>query len=235
MMLAKLYQLKGITPPYFKLILLGSENVDSNQIDYLKKIFKCKKIYNQYGHSEKATLALQVPNGEALAFVPYYGYSELLNENNIVISRTDQIGEIVATGFSKAMPFIRYRTGDQAYLSEEWTDNYMKYWKKIKKVEGRIQEFIYTNDGRKISICTVGGAHISELNNVIDMQYEQEKEGELIVNVLADYIVSDEEKRVIARKYEELFDDKICCEVHQVKEIKRTSRDKKIMLIQHIK
>ena len=86
-----------------------------------------------------------------------------------------------------------------------------------------------------MSICTVGGAHISELNNVLDMQYEQEKVGELIVNVIADYQINEDEKKVIARKYENIFDNKITCEVRQVESLKRTSRDKKIMLIQHVK
>ena len=46
--------------------------------------------------------------------------------------------------------------------------------------------------------------------------------------------MSKEEKKIIAQKYEKLFDDKISCEVHQVDNLKRTSRDKKIMLVQHI-
>lgn len=233
-MLAKLYQIKGGTPPKFDYIFLGSENVEKEQIKFLKKIFNCDKIYNQYGHSEKVVLALQIPDGEALAFNPFYGYFELLNESDDVIKEEGKLGEIVGTGFSKSMPFIRYRTSDQAYLSNEESNSYMRYWKKIKKIEGRLHEFIYTNDGRKVSICTVGGAHIAELNNVIDMQYEQEEEGKLIVNILADYSVSEEEKKIIAQKYEELFDDKINCEVRQVESIKRSGRDKKVMLIQHI-
>ena len=235
MLLAKLYQTKGVEPPKFKCIFLGSENVDDEQINFFKKVFQCKTIYNQYGHSEKAALALQTPDGSSLAFVPYYGYFELLDKEDQSITDTDKIGEIVATGYSKSMPFIRYRTSDQAYLSEEDSDSYMRHWKKIKKIEGRLHEFIYTNDGRQVSICTVGGAHISELNNVLDMQYEQEKVGELIVNVIADYQINEDEKKVIARKYENIFDNKITCEVRQVESLKRTSRDKKIMLIQHVK
>lgn len=233
-MLAKLYQIKGVTPPKFEYIFLGSENVEEEQLEFLKKTFSCKKIYNQYGHSEKVVLALQIPDGEALAFNPFYGYFELLDESNDVIKDEGRLGEIVGTGFSKSMPFIRYRTSDQAYLTNEVSNSYMRYWKKIKKIEGRLHEFIYTNDGRKISICTVGGAHIAELNNVIDMQYEQEKQGELIVNVLADYDIAQQEKNIIATKYEQIFDGKVRCEVKQVKSLKRSGRDKKIMLIQHL-
>lgn len=234
LLLAKLYEINNVTPPHFDYIFLGSENIDRIQIDYLKKTFRCEHIYNQYGHSEKVALALQIPGGESLAFVPYYGYFELLDEADNVISDTEQLGEIVATGFSKSMPFIRYRTSDMAYLSEEKTDSYMKYWKKIKNIEGRLHEFIYASDGRQVSICTVGGAHISELNNVIDMQYEQEKKGELIVNVLANYRISDDEKLVISEKYEKLFNGDVKCEVRQVDSLRRTNRNKKIMLIQHV-
>lgn len=233
-MLAKLYQIKRVTPPKFELIFLGSENIEEGQIEFLKKIFCCDKIYNQYGHSEKAVLALQIPDGEALAFNPFYGYFELLDESDAVIKDEGQLGEIVGTGFSRSMPFIRYRTSDQAYISNEVSNTYMRCWKKIRKIEGRLHEFIYTNDGRMVSICTVGGAHIAELNNVIDMQYEQEKKGELIVNVLSEYEITQQEKDVIAAKYEKLFDGKLRCEVKQVESLKRSNRDKKIMLIQHL-
>ncbi len=233
-LLARLYEVNKKEAPCFNLIFLGSENVDKGQIQYLKRIFNCSHIYNQYGHSEKAALALQIPDGESMAFVPFYGYFELLNENNSIIQDTNSIGEIVATGFSKSMPFIRYKTSDMAYLSEEETDSYMKYWKKIKGIEGRLHEFIYTKSGRKISICTVGGAHISELNNVIDMQYEQFVKGELIVNIISESIISESEKCIIEKKYEELFDGDIKCQVCQVDKLRRTGRDKKIMLVQHV-
>ncbi len=233
-LLAKLYEIRGIEAPTFKLIFLGSENINEDQISYLKKVFKCSRVYNQYGHSEKAALAFQIIEGNSLAFVPFYGYVELLDELGKEIQNTTAIGEIVATGFSKSMPLIRYKTGDMAFLSNEKVDDFMSDWKKISSIEGRLHEFIYTKSGRKVSICTVGGSHIAELSNVIDMQYEQQKRGELIVNILANHEVSRSDMKAIEKKFVELFDNDIECRVCQVKKIVRTERDKKIMLIQHI-
>jgi len=235
LMLARLYELKKVTPPKFDIILLGSENIDKIQIEFLKDFFMCTKIYNQYGHSEKATLALQTPSGSSLGFVPIYGYSELLDKSERTISDMEHLGEIVATGFSKSMPLIRYKTGDMAFLSEEKTNDFMKDWKKIKGIEGRLHEFIVTSNGRNISICTIGGAHISELNDIVDMQYEQNAPGDLIVHIVSDSVMPKETLRIIEKKYEDLFNGEINCTLKQVKKLKRTNRNKKIMLIQNIK
>lgn len=234
LLLAKLCEACNIEIPSFSIIFLGSENVDSFMIKEIKEKFCCQKVYNQYGHSEKAVLALQTPNGQSMAFVPTYGYAELVDNNGKVVTKDGEIGEIIATGFSKTMPFIRYKTNDLAYASNEITDDYMSQWKKIKGIEGRLHEFIITSTGRKISICTVGGAHISELNEILDMQYEQNRPGELIINILAKEKLNSDMKERIAMKYMQLFDGEMECFVKQVEVIKRTSRNKKVMLIQNI-
>lgn len=233
-LLARLYEQNGIKAPKFERIILSSENVSETDIGYLKRVFQCHCIYNQYGHSEKAVIALQLPDGKSLAFDPFYGYFELLNDENNNIVSPDILGEITATGFNKSMPLIRYRTSDMAYLSDETSSSYMKYWKKISGIEGRLQEFIYTKSGRAVSVCTVGGAHISELNSILDMQYEQLEKGKLIIDVLAKGTLDDQIKKQISKEYEELFNGDITCDVKQVDRIKRTSRDKKIMLITNL-
>lgn len=233
MMLARLFDMKKIKAPAFKIIILGSENVDEQQIDYFKKVFSCERIYNQYGHSEKATLALQLLDGKALGVVPTYGYAEIVDDNDRVINSVDVAGEIVATGFSRSMPLIRYKTSDRAAWSTEEACGFMRDWKKFSCIEGRLQEFILTKTGRKVSICTVGGAHIAELENVIDMQYEQKMQGELIINVVVGERLSQEAHRRIEEKYELLFENEVICRVNEVEKLERTSRGKKIMLIQH--
>lgn len=99
-----------------------------------------------------------------------------------------------------------------------------------------MHEFIYTKDKRSVSICTVGGAHIKELNSILDMQYEQFKEGELILNIVEnpEQKLSDEDIISIQKKYEALFENQMRCTVKSVNMIERSGRGKKIMLLQHI-
>lgn len=235
-MLAKLYDVTDTIPPCFSVIMLGSENIDDYQLAYIKKIFQCDHIYNQYGHSEKIVLALQIPEGKNLGVVPVYGYTELVDSTGGIIKDFNKSGEIVGTGFSKSMPFIRYRTGDRSSYVQENCEGYMRDWKKFGKIEGRLHEYVQTDDNRLVSICTIGGAHISELNKILDMQYEQFQPGELYINILENpqNRLSNEDVESIEKKYANLFNDHMKCIVKKMNNIERTSRNKKKMLIQHI-
>lgn len=236
-MLAKLYRLTGRVAPKFDIVFFSSENVYPEQRDYIADVFGATGLYNQYGHSEKALVAGQGREFEGMAFCPLYGYGELVDGNGVAIKKEGVIGELIGTSFCKSMPFIRYKTSDTATLYLGDSDSYMCTWKKTKQLLGRLHEFVYTKDNRKVSICTVGGAHISELNSVIDMQYEQLKDGELIVHVVENPLqpLSDEDKIIIANKYVDIFDGQIECKVNLVPIIQRTKANKKVMLIQHIK
>lgn len=234
-MLAKLYQLSGKSAPTFDIVYFSSENVYCDQMELIKKVFNIKKFFNQYGHSEKVLVAAQGMEFNGLGFAPNYGYMELVDDFLEKVSDEKTMGEIVGTGFSKSMPFIRYKTSDCAKIIKKETDDFMRNWKKISYLEGRLHEFIYDYTGRKISVCTLGGAHIVELNSVLDMQYEQYKPGELLVHVVENpsALLTGEDKMLIEKKYEALFDSKLVCKVDSVNSIERTSRSKKVMLIQH--
>lgn len=236
-LLAKMYQLSTKTAPQFKNIYLSSENVYPEQIELFKEVFRPAKILNQYGHSEKVLLALQNPDGEGLGFMPQYGYMELLDKAGNTVEEKGKLGEIVGTGFSKSMPFIRYKTSDCAAFSNNYkSEGIMKNWKFVNKIEGRLHEFILTSDNRLVSICTVGGSHIKELNSVLDMQYEQIKKGEIIIRVVENpkHRLTVEEKKRIQLKFQEIMENQIQCKVITVDTISRSNRNKKAMLIQNL-
>lgn len=235
-LLARIYEIYGIEPPKFKNIYLGSENIYENQIYLIKKIFKPEKILNQYGHSEKVLLGLQEPLGSQMGFMPQYGYMELIDGTNKIIRKNDQLGEIVGTGYSKCMPFIRYKTSDCAKSIDSPQNGIMKNWRCVSKIEGRLHEFILTKDNRLVSICTIGGAHIKELNSVLDMQYEQKEIGNIIINVVENpnNKLSQINIDKIERKFENIFENQISCKLKIVNSISRSNRNKKSMLIQHL-
>lgn len=228
--LAKNYEVNNIKPPQFDLIILASENTYENQSSYIKKCFNAKEVIYQYGHSEKALLAFKYKNNEKLGFSPTYGYMEMSPSN-------ENYGEIVGTSFSKSMPLIRYKTGDIAQESKYQSDDFMRNYRSVKRIEGRLHEFVFTSDNRKISLVSVAGAHIPELSVAVDMQYEQFKKGELFVNIVenTEKKITSEEKQLIINALENKFNHKMKVYVKVFEEIERTKRNKKIMLIQHIK
>jgi len=60
----------------------------------------------------------------------------------------------------------------------------MRNFDAVQRIEGRLHEFIYTNDNRRVSLVSVAGAHLPALTVVRDMQYEQKVKGRLIVKVV---------------------------------------------------
>src|SRR5262249_578594 len=151
--------------------LLTSENVYDFQLDLFRKVFACP-IINHYGHSERVLMAVSLANDDRLHFLPLYGYPELLDSNAMPITEPGRLGEIVGTPFDNAaMPFVRYRTGDLGMWDEVPTLQ-GKVRLVMRRIEGRLQEFVVCRDARLVSITTLGAAHFHELANVETIQFE---------------------------------------------------------------
>lgn len=234
--LAIQYKKSNLKPPVFNTVFLGSENTYNDQIDFIKDIFSVKKITYNYGHSEEAIIGTKYDDLNEMGFYRTYGHLELIDSNGNNIYAADKLGEMVATSYNKSMPLIRYKTNDFATFSEVKSDSYMKNCVSIKRIEGRLQEFVVTSDNRLVSICTLGGAHISELQNVCDCQFEQFEPGFLYINIVEDkkQILSSNEKESICVAIEKNMENKIKCQIKNVSKIERTKRNKKSMIKQHI-
>lgn len=235
--LAKIYEASGFEPPSFELVFLGSENTYDDQIEYIKKIFKAKTVMYHYGHSEQVLLALKYADANSLGFMPQYGYMELIDSNNSCIKEEGRLGEIVGTGFSKVMPFIRYKTGDCASYSNYKSNDFMKFCRSVERIEGRLHEFVVTKEGRLVSLCSIAGAHIEEFSFVSDMQYEQNEIGKLLIKVTSydgGETLTMQHTRAIKQALENKFNNTMDVEITQVDEIQRTKMGKKVMLKQEL-
>lgn len=236
-LLAETYLESEISPPRFKRIYFGSENVYENQKELIKRVFYPDLMINQYGHTERVLLALQNVDEGGMGFVPFYGYMELLRPDmDVAIHQSGELGEITGTGFSKCMPFIRYRTNDFSEFSTAKYKKTMAGWKRIESLEGRLQEFVVTSDKRLVSICTIGGAHIPEMSLLYDMQYYQDRVGDIIIKAkrFPGRDITQSDISSIERKLESVLDNKINCKVVLTDHIERTDRNKKMMLIQKL-
>lgn len=234
--LAKSYAAARLSPPHFDLIFLSSENTYPEQIAFIKSIFTPRQVLYHYGHSECAAVAIKYAGKDALGFCPVYGITEFLNGDEPV-QTAGEMGEIVATGFNYATPFIRYRTADFAVRSDYKSTDYMKNYLAAERIEGRLHEFIVTKDGRLISICTVGGAHLPSLSLIGDMQYEQFEKGRLTVYVApaieAESITSD----VVRRIYQDFcsyFKGSVEVSIEIRNKMAQTVSGKKVLLKQHL-
>ncbi len=215
-------------------VMLYSENVYGFQMDLFREVFVCP-VLKHFGQSERVLMAASMPDDERYFFWPQYGHFELVDSDGNAITQPGVLGEIVGTSFdNQAMPFIRYRTGDMAMLSDRPRHPLLPKYPVVERIEGRMQEFLVCRDHRLVSITTMGAAHFDELALVDAIQYEQREPGHFILNVVSRRPLDEKARRNIAHAVEVKTQSGCSAEVRTVGEIPRTERGKHRMLIQYL-
>jgi phenylacetate-CoA ligase len=217
--------------PSLQGVLLYSENVYGFQMRLFRQVFRCP-VLKHYGHSERVLMAGSMPDDERYFFWPTYGWFELLDARDRPVTEPGVLGHIVGTSFdNRAMPFVRYRTGDLAVLSGRGHPQLPGHTA-CERIEGRVQEFVIDRDHRAISIANVCAQHIPAFSRIDAMQYHQDRAGELTLKFVTRTPLAPEERRRMARAVSE----KSGCDVTVVRvdALEGTARGKHRMLIQHL-
>ncbi|WP_249033777.1 phenylacetate--CoA ligase family protein [Kocuria rosea] len=90
-----------------------SEEITSNQRAVLSRVFPNAGVVDFYGLSERTAFAAGHGDG-SYSFYPLYGLVEVIREDGSP-AQSGERGRIIATGLRlKAMPLLRYDTGDSA-------------------------------------------------------------------------------------------------------------------------
>ena len=173
---------ENIDISFIKCFLCGSEAVTYEQYHFISQKIGIR-IFSWYGHSEKLILGGYMDIYPLIYIEPCYGWFELIDKNNKVISDSNTLGEMVGTTFyNLAMPLIRYRTGDYAKLDRKrlTPSDYVV----IKDIHGRWNmNLIFRKNGTSTSITALN-LHNSVYEKINGIQYVQNKIGELIVLII---------------------------------------------------
>lgn len=138
----------GLDPTQLRSVIVSGDTLFQGMKNSIEKYFQCK-CYDHYGMSEGVAMAMECPNGRNHV-VPFAGVIEILREDGTSCS-LGEVGEIVATGLlNDAMPLIRYRIGDYASWDENQECDCGNPNSIIKNLEGRVDDYLITKDGRKI-------------------------------------------------------------------------------------
>jgi phenylacetate-CoA ligase len=114
----------------------------------IERFFQCK-VFDHYGQSEAVCMAMQCSYG-SVHILPATGIVEILREDGAPCM-PGEVGEVVATGLlNDAMPLIRYRLGDYAAWAERQSCPCGNDHPIIARLEGRVDDYLVTTDGRKI-------------------------------------------------------------------------------------
>jgi phenylacetate-CoA ligase len=170
--------------PPVRALLCGSENVPPGQREFLERVFGAR-FYSWYGMSEKVVLAGECEHSSEYHCFPQYGVTEILSSEGRLSSAVGAEGELVGTGFmNRAMPFIRYRTGDYAEVVAERCDQCGRAFALIGPVRGRwVQEMVVGRSGSRISLTALN-MHGEVFRDVERFQFHQREIGRVTLRIV---------------------------------------------------
>lgn len=178
----KICKSNGLDISFLRCFLCGSEAVTKEQYLFIENVMGIK-VFSWYGHSEKLILGGTIDTSHNIYIEPHYGFFELIDKNDGVISEKGKIGEITGTTFfNRYMPLIRYKTGDYAVLYEDHID--INEYAVLSDIYGRWDKnLIYKKDGTTTSITALN-LHNGIYERIDGLQYIQNEIGVLELNII---------------------------------------------------
>jgi len=217
-----------------KAVICSSETLFDYQREAISQAFNCR-VFDFYGHTEQAVLAGGCETNDEYHIFPEYGIVELVSESGEIIESPDCVGEIVATNLNNyVFPLIRYKTRDFGVYAEGQCECGRCY-KRFKHIEGRLQDQIFTLDGRKIMLTSwIFAQHFEAFSHIRGMQLEQNEIGHVIVRIIKSDGFSPEDEREILQKMQSSAGEDLKISFEYVDELQRTQNGKVRFLLQNL-
>lgn len=138
----------GLAPLPMSAVIVSGDTLVNGMRPTIERFFNCK-CFDHYGQSEGVCMAMECRLGR-MHVIPLVGILEILREDGSCCE-PGEVGEIVGTTLlNNAMPLIRYRLGDYAAWDIDQTCLCGNSSPIITKLEGRVDDYLVTEDGRKI-------------------------------------------------------------------------------------
>lgn len=158
-------------------VITTAETLEENARAFLNSAFGCD-VFDFYGMSEMGLVGWECPE--------HRGYH--LSEDTVLIEAIpvegkEDIHRLVMTNLeSKAMPFLRYDTGDLAKIDNNDACECGCRFSLMKRIEGREVDCVLMQDGRKISPYKLT-CELEKISNIERYQVVQESYKSLKVRV----------------------------------------------------
>jgi phenylacetate-CoA ligase len=225
-LLARYFQETKRQPPRsLKVVFATAEPLFDFQRKAIEDAFDVR-VAVEYGARDAGLMANECPNGGL--HIPAEGMV-------VEVERSDRgvNGEIVVTNlYSRAMPIIRYRTGDIGELGSE-PCSCGGGLPLLKKVEGRQTDFLVATDGRLLHALAVIYI-LREMATVKEFQVIQERLDRIVVRVVPEASFSKGDESSIVRKVRHLLGDNVEVVVDLATEIPRLPSGKFRYVTSHV-
>ena len=159
----------------FSAVITTSEILLSEQREAIEGALKAP-VLDFYGNAERNALIFFCLTCNKYHIDPFYGFTEVLDDDGKALSSHGAIGHVVTTGFNNnVMPMLRYDTGDLVELDGK-PNECGRSFRSCAKIKGREQNFFVTGDKRLVSIAALN-MHTDIFDNVSQFQFQQNKIG----------------------------------------------------------
>lgn len=186
-------------------------------------------VRNQYASSEGAPFIVENTKGE-LEIAPMSGVFELQHiENNIY--------ELIVTGFyTTTTPLFRYKIGDSVELYDELPENYTQKDIKIKRIIGRNNDFLMSNERGVVTNVQLSSSIKMAGNEIIESQFVQNKLDEVIIKlVVNEFANKNKIKSILTNELKARFGNSTRFEFQFVDKVEYTGNGKKRFAINNLK
>jgi phenylacetate-CoA ligase len=226
-LLARYFQETGRKPPdSLKVIFTTAEPLFDFQRTAISQAFNCE-VAVEYGARDAGLMANECPRGGL--HIPAEGMILEIKQPD-----TEGKGEIVITNlFAKAMPIIRYRTGDVGRLTAG-PCSCGRGLPVLEKIEGRQTDFIVTPEGRVLHALAVIYV-LRECPEITKFQVLQETTHRLIVKVVSRGDLGGATREEIIAKLRKVVGEAMLIEITCVADIPVTASGKFRYVISNVK
>jgi len=217
-------------------ILLSSEILPEMDETLFAEFFGAP-VVTWYGQSECVLHGGYLPNSAKYHFFPFYGYLELLDERDNMITQAGKVGRIVGTSFDNhVMPFLRYDTGDLGALSLDAQETSAWNWPVLERIEGRAQDIIYLSDGTPVTVASwLAAQRLPQYARIREMQLEQETAGKLLMRIVKGPGFQLNDEIAMIDRLSNSVSPKVQISTEYVDTIPKTHRGKHILLVQKMR
>lgn len=194
----------------------------------MEQFYNCQ-VCDQYASSEGAPFITQCKNGH-MHLEPLSGVFEIIDDEN----NSSNIGELIVTPFAtEVTPLVRYKIGDSIELETQKLNCYLNY-PIVKKINGRINDFIYSKETGKINLGNISNIvkHVKGINRFQIIQNDINK---IIVLLVCDHHFGQKDKKILIKELRDRVGNVMEIEVCKVPKIEREESGKYRIVKNNIK
>lgn len=173
-----------------KAVISGSEVLSDDTREKLKKVFGCN-VVSFYSNQENGSLAMECLENKEFHLNTASYIIEILKPDSNEPAEDGEMGRVVITDlYNKAMPLIRYDTGDMAICKKQAECT----WKGqvVENISGRMVDMIYATDGTPLSPHT-WSVYMWKYSELKQYQFIQEDEKEYTLKINGGEMYTDDD------------------------------------------